>query len=68
MGVWGQVQTGKQVELCSEFCEEEEVLLPLNSHFRVQERAESPARHRQLLAFLADYDTSALVLYALAQL
>ncbi len=55
------------MELCSEFPEEEEVLLALNSFFRVVARVEDAAAKLQLVPELQHYDASALVLYHLEQ-
>eukprot|EP00961_Rhodomonas_salina_P071739 963506-Rhodomonas_salina.2 len=43
-----QVKFAKQLELCSEFPQEREVLMPLNSHFRVRERIAQDEHARKL--------------------
>mmetsp|Transcript_13987 Transcript_13987/g.27769 ORF Transcript_13987/g.27769 Transcript_13987/m.27769 type:complete len:298 (-) Transcript_13987:229-1122(-) len=65
-----QVLTGKELELCSEYPQEQEVLLPLNSHFRVDEHIAQQDRDRklQVLPLLSNYDATALQLYLLTQL
>ena len=64
----GQVEAGKQLELCSEFPSEKEVLLPLNSHFKVSKIIQDDAGKVQRLPLLGNYDVSGLVVYVLEQL
>jgi len=63
-----QVEAGKQLELCSEFPSEKEVLLPLNSHFKVSKIIQDDAGKVQRLPLLGNYDVSGLVVYVLEQL
>ncbi len=62
-----QVDTGKELEMCSEYPDEEEVLLPLNSHFKVSKIIKDNGSKVQRLQ-LQHYDVSGLVVYVLEQL
>jgi len=61
------VRTGKEIEIFSEFPEEEEVLLGANSFFRVESKLEGADEKRALLADLAAYDMTDLDVYVMRQ-
>lgn len=65
-----QVKFAKQLELCSEFPQEREVLMPLNSHFRVRERIaqDEHARKVHVVPLLNSYNTSGVELFVLEQI
>ena len=56
-----EINAGKEVELCSNFPDEEEVLLGLNSHFRVAAKAETKEEKHAMVPFLKDYNISNLI-------
>lgn len=63
-----QVENGKELEMCSQFPAEAEVLLPLNSHFKVRRIIKANATKMEILPLLKHYEISELVLYELEQL
>jgi len=62
-----KVKTGKEIEALSAFPEEEEVLLGLNSFFKVEAKLNSEADKRAQLAHLSGYDMTGLEVYVLSE-
>ena len=58
----------KEIEEFSEFPEEEEVLFPLNSHFKVVAKLETLAEKAAALTQLTAYDLTDLDVYKLKQI
>jgi hypothetical protein len=63
-----KVKTGKEIELLSAFPEEMEVLLGLNSFFKVEAKLDSEADKCAQLASLSRYDMTGLDVYVLSEI